>query len=217
VTPVRKKTKRRAKSTPSKGRAPKKTASAARKKTSAKTPPRKAATTKAGAPKVKAKPKAPARPTAPVRESPKPEPAKLAEVRAPAARRRTSRARPKAPRAPLPTPATPAGVEPRSRLGGKHVCFECGAKFYDLNRPEPLCPKCGADQRNQPARELKLKTPAGQSRRSGGRAMAPLLVDDEEETVVHDEPEVDLALGVVDPADVLVDDEEPDDSEAEEP
>jgi hypothetical protein len=211
VTPVRKKTKGRAKRAPSKGRATKKSASAARKKTKAKTATRKAATKKTAAPKAKAKPKAPARSKAPVRESPP------AAVQAPVGRRRAGRARPKAPRAPLPTPATPAGVEPRSRLGGKHVCFECGAKFYDLNRPEPLCPKCGADQRNRPAREVKLKAPPGQVRRPGGRAMAPLLVDDEEESVVHDEPEVDLALTVIDPVDALVDEEETDDSEVEEP
>jgi hypothetical protein len=46
--------------------------------------------------------------------------------------------------------------------------------------------------------------------------MAPLLVDDEEEAVVEEEPEIDLALGVVDPTDVLVDDEESDDGEPEE-
>jgi Protein of unknown function (FYDLN_acid) len=31
--------------------------------------------------------------------------------------------------------------EARSKLGTRYVCFRCGAKFYDLNRPEPLCPK----------------------------------------------------------------------------
>ncbi len=40
-------------------------------------------------------------------------------------------------------------------LGNKHVCFKCGTKFYDLRKPEPLCPKCGADQRESPA----LKAP----------------------------------------------------------
>jgi uncharacterized protein (TIGR02300 family) len=107
-------------------------------------------------------------------------------------------------------------VEPRSRLGGKHICFECGAKFYDLNRPEPLCPKCGADQRKRPARDTKPKTPATQGRRARRRSMAPLLVDDEEEAVVEEEPEIDLALGVVDPTDVIVDDEDAEESEPEE-
>jgi len=36
-------------------------------------------------------------------------------------------------------------------LGTKYVCFKCQAKFYDLKRPAPLCPKCGADQREMPA------------------------------------------------------------------
>ena len=216
MTPVRKKTKGRAKSTPSKARAPKKTASAARKKTSAKTVPRKAATQKAGAPKLKAKPKAPAKSKALVRGRPKAEPVKLATIEAPAARRRVTRARRKAPRPQLPTPATPSGVEPRSRLGGKHVCYECGGKFYDLNRPEPLCPKCGADQRKRPAREVKPKAPPARGRRSRGRAMAPLLTDDDDEAVVEEGPEPELALGVVDSPDAPVEDEEPDDSETDE-
>jgi hypothetical protein len=36
-------------------------------------------------------------------------------------------------------------------LGNKHVCFKCEAKFYDLKKPVPACPKCGADQRDKPA------------------------------------------------------------------
>ena len=36
-------------------------------------------------------------------------------------------------------------------LGTKHVCFKCGTRFYDLKKPEPICPKCGADQRQSPA------------------------------------------------------------------
>ena len=38
-----------------------------------------------------------------------------------------------------------------SHLGTKYACFSCGAKFYDLNRPAPVCPKCGVDQREMPA------------------------------------------------------------------
>lgn len=29
-----------------------------------------------------------------------------------------------------------------SELGSKHLCTECGAKFYDLGRLPPTCPKC---------------------------------------------------------------------------
>lgn len=28
-------------------------------------------------------------------------------------------------------------------LGTKYECSNCGTKFYDLGKPEPLCPKCG--------------------------------------------------------------------------
>ena len=35
-------------------------------------------------------------------------------------------------------------------LGTKYTCFKCGTKFYDLKKPVPACPKCGADQREAP-------------------------------------------------------------------
>jgi hypothetical protein len=33
-------------------------------------------------------------------------------------------------------------------LGKKYECAECGAKFYDLGKPEPICPRCGTNQRD---------------------------------------------------------------------
>jgi hypothetical protein len=33
-------------------------------------------------------------------------------------------------------------------LGKKYTCYSCHTKFYDLGKPEPTCPKCGADQRD---------------------------------------------------------------------
>ncbi len=32
----------------------------------------------------------------------------------------------------------------KKKLGEKYVCYQCGCKFYDLSRPQPICPKCGA-------------------------------------------------------------------------
>jgi hypothetical protein len=39
-------------------------------------------------------------------------------------------------------------------LGTKHEC-NCGTKFYDLGKPEPVCPKCGTNplQDSKSARE----------------------------------------------------------------
>jgi len=33
-------------------------------------------------------------------------------------------------------------------LGKKYECFNCRTKFYNLSKPEALCPKCGANQKN---------------------------------------------------------------------
>ncbi|MCP4869974.1 MAG: hypothetical protein GY898_14780 [Proteobacteria bacterium] len=35
-------------------------------------------------------------------------------------------------------------------LGSKFTCFKCTCKFYDLGVEVPLCPRCGADQREDP-------------------------------------------------------------------
>jgi uncharacterized protein (TIGR02300 family) len=71
-------------------------------------------------------------------------------------------------------------------LGVRYVCFNCGGKFYDLHRPEPVCPKCGADQRQAPkpqpmtaaARKAKEKDEAEEEI---GELDAPILGAEEEE------------------------------------
>jgi uncharacterized protein (TIGR02300 family) len=62
---------------------------------------------------------------------------------------------------------------PAKDLGLKYVCFKCGTKFYDLKKPDPVRPKCGADQRESPA----LK-PVSETRR-GRLAAAPKVVEPE--------------------------------------
>ena len=47
---------------------------------------------------------------------------------------------------------------PARDLGGKFICFKCNTKFYDLKKPEPICPKCGSDQRESPANRPVEKT-----------------------------------------------------------
>jgi uncharacterized protein (TIGR02300 family) len=207
VTPFRRKAKGRSKATP-KRKTQKKPKATTRKKAGARKTAKKSTAAKAprkAKPKARPQSKAPGKPRAPVKAQPAAAPPPAPKAPAP---RRAARSRAKAPRAPLPTPPTPAGVEPRSKLGVKYACFECGAKFYDLNRPEPLCPKCGADQRNRPAGEVKLKTLPEPRRRTAGRAMAPLLVEDEDEVVIEDDGELDLELGVVDSPDDIADDDE---------
>lgn len=130
---------------------------------------------------------------------------------------RPSRAREpgKRPDLPLPTPVErPTG--PAGAFGEKYVCYSCGAKFYDLGKPEPRCPKCGADQREAP-RQTKVRTPAPPEvieERPVKRSR--LLDEDDDEIAVEVEPDaddLDLGLGVVDDGE----DFGPDEPEEEEP
>lgn len=75
--------------------------------------------------------------------------------------------------------ARPVGsAEKTPRLGAKWACFHCGAKFYDLNRPDPICPKCSTDQRDQPAKAAAVVPPPAKKR----PATPPIsrLLDEEE-------------------------------------
>jgi hypothetical protein len=51
----------------------------------------------------------------------------------------------------------------KKKLGKKYACYQCGCKFYDLSRPKPLCPKCGADQNEAPTKERPAVPKAGVS------------------------------------------------------
>ncbi len=76
---------------------------------------------------------------------------------------------------------------PAKDLGNKFVCFKCSTKFYDLKKPDPVCPKCGADQRESPANK-----PASEGRR-GRLAAVPKVVEpvEPEETAAESEEEIE--------------------------
>ena len=44
-------------------------------------------------------------------------------------------------------------------LGKKFTCYSCGTKFYNLGKPEAVCPKCGADQKNAKSDEAPAPAP----------------------------------------------------------
>jgi hypothetical protein len=73
------------------------------------------------------------------------------------------RARPK-------KPITPTGPR-HPKLGFKWSCYSCGAKFYDLGKEEPICPKCEADQRDRPPEEPKSSSESHRTRCSTTRKM----------------------------------------------
>jgi len=43
----------------------------------------------------------------------------------------------------------------KSKLGARFTCFQCGTKFYDLNRPTSNCPECKADQSDAPVQDFR--------------------------------------------------------------
>jgi uncharacterized protein (TIGR02300 family) len=90
---------------------------------------------------------------------------------------------------------------PAKDLGNKFTCFKCSTKFYDLRKAEPVCPKCGADQRESPA----LKAPASERRSRAKPAPVEAKVEEVElETELEEELEDD-------------DEEEAEDAAEEEP
>ena len=88
-------------------------------------------------------------------------------------------------------------------LGKKFNCYSCHTKFYDLGKPIPLCPKCGADQRD--ADEAPLITPSRSRSRAAAAVVVPEPVDDdfaaEGETPVRPVAEGDEEEEVVPEAD----------------
>ena len=39
-------------------------------------------------------------------------------------------------------------------LGTRYKCYKCGTKFYDMGRPQPLCPSCGVNQNDDESRGI---------------------------------------------------------------
>ncbi len=101
-----------------------------------------------------------------------------------------------------------------TKLGNKHECYSCGTKFYDLGKPEPICPKCGANQTHAaPSTQLA----ATQAARKKRKAEVARTFDDEPEEVAAevvadddliDEDLVGADLGTDEEEEDIDDDEE---------
>ena len=67
-------------------------------------------------------------------------------------------------------------------LGRKYTCYSCHTKFYDLGKPVPLCPKCGADQRDADDTPVYTTSRRGASRAAPAPVVEPEAVDDDDFT-----------------------------------
>ncbi len=98
-------------------------------------------------------------------------------------------------------------------LGRKYTCYSCHTKFYDLGKAVPICPKCGADQRD--AEEAPVTT----SHRGRAAVPAPRVVEEPIEEEFPAEPEVTPTPEAEEEEDIIPEperEEEPEEEEEEE-
>jgi uncharacterized protein (TIGR02300 family) len=73
---------------------------------------------------------------------------------------------------------------PELKLGTKYECYNCSTKFYDLGKSEPLCPKCGANQKDAAASDSPAASQSSRRRRKA--EVAKSLEIEEEEAPIAD-------------------------------
>lgn len=96
---------------------------------------------------------------------------------------------------------------PELKLGAKFECYNCGTKFYDLGKSEPLCPKCGANQKDAVTSESPSSSQSSRRRRKADVAKAVDLEEDEP-IAAADDIDDELVEPDLEGADLGDDDEE---------
>lgn len=96
---------------------------------------------------------------------------------------------------------------PELKLGNKYECFSCGTKFYDLGKSEPLCPKCGANQKDAAQMDTPAVSQASRRRRKAEVAKA-LDIDEEAVDAPIDDLDEDVVPEGIEDADLDADEEE---------
>lgn len=83
------------------------------------------------------------------------------------------------------------------KFGQRYTCFQCGAKFYDMLKEKPICPKCSANQRKAPKKASAIKPPKRQpvvEDFDGGGGDEATPADNEEKEVEVSEDMADLPM-----------------------
>ncbi len=81
-------------------------------------------------------------------------------------------------------------------LGKRFKCFKCGTKFYDLNKPSPVCPSCGEDQNIEETKKMLKR----KKRRVLSKVKSDIkpLPDEMEDMIEPDEEVEEYVLDVED-------------------
>ncbi len=96
---------------------------------------------------------------------------------------------------------------PELKLGTKFDCFNCGTKFYDLGKPEPVCPKCGANQKDATPSDSPAVSAAARRRR---KAEVTKSFDVEEEEPIAEIADDEMVGPDLEDDEIVGDDEEED-------
>lgn len=96
----------------------------------------------------------------------------------------------------------------KPELGSKRVCVACQARFYDLTRAPPVCPKCGVEQPPEQPRPRRMGGNVADSKIVKKPAAAPGIEEVEVEGVedVEDEDVLEDAGDLEDDADAIASD-----------
>ena len=89
----------------------------------------------------------------------------------------------------------------KPELGLKRVCVACNARFYDMTKVPPVCPKCGTEQPLDQPRVRRAGGNVAEDKRAKKPGTAPGIEDVEAEGVKDSEDE-----NVLEDADDLEDD-----------
>jgi len=92
----------------------------------------------------------------------------------------------------------PMDAARKAKLGQRWICFSCAGKFYDMNKPDPICPKCQANQHESP-----LFQKAKPARKKARKKPAPKVVRPIEPP--EDEPEIERSPAGEEDADIEMD------------
>jgi hypothetical protein len=68
---------------------------------------------------------------------------------------------------------------PEIKLGNKFDCYNCGTKFYDMGKSDPVCPKCGANQKDASPSDSPSVSAAARKRRKADVAKTFETEEDE--------------------------------------
>jgi uncharacterized protein (TIGR02300 family) len=81
-------------------------------------------------------------------------------------------------------------------LGKRYKCYKCGTKFYDLNKPQPVCPSCGEDQNIEESKKMLKR----KRRRVLSKVKSDIrpLPDENEEIIETDEEVEEYVLDMED-------------------